>query len=181
VMGACYARCILGKPEPRVGLLNVGEESTKGTEVMQEAYRLLKGSDINFIGNVEGRDIFAGRVEVAVCDGFVGNILLKFTESVVDMVYGVMRESLASSLRAKAGALLLKPAFRRLRSAFDYAEYGGAPLLGVDGICTICHGSSSARAIKNAVLATRKYINYDITSSIKERLSIGGNRVTQGT
>lgn len=181
VMGACYARCVLSNPEPRVGLLNVGEESTKGTEVIQEAYRLLKESDLNFVGNCEGRDIFAGRVEVAVCDGFVGNILLKFTESVVDMVYGVMKESLTASLRAKAGALLLKPAFKRLRSAFDYAEYGGAPLLGVNGICTICHGSSSPRAIKNAVLATRKYISYDITSSIRERLSAGGNRITQGT
>jgi glycerol-3-phosphate acyltransferase PlsX len=181
VMGACYATCIMGKSDPRVGLLNIGEEGTKGTEVVQRAYQLLKSGPLSFVGNVEGRDVFAGSVEVAVCDGFVGNILLKFTESVVDMVYGVMKESLTASLRSKLGALLLKPAFKHLRDTFDYAEYGGAPLLGVDGICTICHGSSSARAIKNAVLATRKYINYDITSVIKERLNISEDRARQTT
>ena len=179
IMGSCFAISVLGRREPRVGLLNIGEESSKGTEVMQEAHRMLKTSGLNFVGNVEGRDIFAGAVDVTVCDGFVGNILLKFTESVVDMVYGVMKQSLTANTRAKLGALLLRPAFRRLREAFDYAEYGGAPLLGVDGICTICHGSSSPRAIKNAVLATRRYINYDITSAIKERLNLGGNNVEE--
>jgi glycerol-3-phosphate acyltransferase PlsX len=180
VMGACYASCVLGRTDPRVGLLNVGEEASKGTGVIQETHRLLRAGGLNFVGNVEGRDIFAGSVEVAVCDGFVGNVLLKFTESVVDMVSGVMRESLTSSLRARIGAVLLRPAFRRLKSTFDYAEYGGAPLLGVDGICTICHGSSSARAIKNAVLATRRYIDYDITTSIRERLNLGENSTAQG-
>lgn len=172
VMGVCYAACVLGRSDPRVGLLNIGEEGSKGTEVIQEAHRLLKASGLNFIGNVEGRDIFAGSVDVTVCDGFVGNVVLKFTESVVDMVYVVMKQALTADLRAKLGALLLKPAFRRLRETFDYAEYGGAPLLGVDGVCTICHGSSSPRAIKNAVLATQRYISYDITSAIKERLQV---------
>jgi glycerol-3-phosphate acyltransferase PlsX len=176
MMGSCYARSVLGRSDPRVGLLNIGEESSKGTEVMQEAHALLKDSGVNFVGNVEGRDIFAGSVDVTVCDGFVGNVVLKFTESVVDMVYGVMKQRFTADLRAKMGALLLKPAFRHLRETFDYAEYGGAPLLGVDGVCMICHGSSSARAIKNAVLEAQRVINYDVTSAIKERLSARGDR-----
>lgn len=179
VMGACYAACVLGRRDPRVGLLNIGEEGGKGTEVIQEAHRLLGQSGLNFIGNVEGRDIFAGSVDVTVCDGFVGNVVLKFTESVVDMVYVVMKQALAADLRAKLGALLLRPAFKRLRDTFDYAEYGGAPLLGVDGVCTICHGSSSPRAIKNAVLATQRYITYDITSAIKARLQVGDKDTSQ--
>jgi glycerol-3-phosphate acyltransferase PlsX len=170
VMGVCYAERVLGKSGARVGLLNVGEERGKGTEVVQAAYDLMEGSDLNFIGNVEGRDLFAGSVDVAVCDGFVGNIVLKFTESVVDMVSVVMREGMTSTVRGRLGGLLLRPAFRRLKSRFDYAEYGGAPLLGVDGVVTIAHGSSSVRAIKNAILATRRYIRYDVGSAIRERL-----------
>jgi glycerol-3-phosphate acyltransferase PlsX len=170
VMGACYAERVLKKSEARVGLLNVGEESSKGTEVVQAAYQLLAGSGLNFIGNVEGRDLFAGSVDVAICDGFVGNIVLKFTESVMDMVSVVMREGMTSSVRGKLGGLLLRPAFRRLKKRFDYAEYGGAPLLGLDGVVTIAHGSSSVRAIKNAILATRRYIRYDVGSAIRERL-----------
>jgi glycerol-3-phosphate acyltransferase PlsX len=170
LMGSCYADAVLKKQRPRVGLLNVGEESSKGTGIIQEAYRLLKESDLNFIGNVEGRDIFTGSVDVVVCDGFVGNIVLKFAESVVDMVYVVMRESLTSTLRGRVGGLLLKPAFSDLKDRFDYAEYGSAPLLGVNGVCTIAHGSSSVRAVKNAVLATQNYIKYDIRSIIGERL-----------
>ncbi len=170
IMGSCYAELVLGRPKPRVGLINVGEESSKGTEIIQSAYRLMEGSGLNFVGNVEGRDIFQGAVDVAVCDGFVGNIILKFAESVVDMVYVVMRQALMSDLRGKLGGFLLRPAFRELKNRFDYAEYGSAPLLGVDGICTIAHGSSSARAIKNAILATGRYIRYDVTSAIRERL-----------
>ncbi len=171
VMGTCYAELVLDRPNPRVGLLNVGEESSKGTEVVQETYKTLEKSDLNFIGNAEGRDIFAGSVDVVVCDGFVGNVVLKFTESVVDMVYSVMREGLTSTARGKIGGLLLRPAFRELKARFDYAEYGGAPLLGLNGVCTIAHGSSNARAIKNAVLATTRYIRYDVRSAIEERLA----------
>ncbi|MGQ9603841.1 MAG: phosphate acyltransferase PlsX [bacterium] len=170
IMGACYANRVLGCKNPRVGLINIGEESTKGTEVVQEAYRLLSQSDLNFVGNVEGRDLFNGRVDVAVCDGFVGNIILKFAESVVDMVYVVMKEAIQKTLTAKLGALLMRPAFRDLRARFDYAEYGSAPLLGVDGICTIAHGGSDARAIKNAIVATCKYVTYDVRSVIAERI-----------
>lgn len=170
VMGSCYAQVALRKDEPRVGLLNVGEERSKGGDILTEAYDLLEGAHLNFIGNVEGRDIFRGDVDVVVCDGFVGNVILKFTESVVDMFYAVMKEELTKDMRAKFGAALLRPAFRKLRSTFDYAEYGGAPLLGVDGACMICHGSSSAVAIKNAILATRRFIKYDVNSAISERL-----------
>jgi glycerol-3-phosphate acyltransferase PlsX len=170
VMGACYAERVLGKQNPAVGLLNVGEESSKGTGVVQAAYHLLQASGLNFIGNVEGRDLFAGAVDVAVCDGFVGNIVLKFTESVVDMVSVGMREAMTSTVRGKLGGFLLRPAFRGLKRRFDYAEYGGAPLLGLGGVVMIAHGSSSVTAIKNAILATRRYIRYDVGSAIKERL-----------
>jgi glycerol-3-phosphate acyltransferase PlsX len=179
VMGACYADRVLRRPEPRVGLLNVGEESSKGTELVQAAYRMLEAGDLNFVGNVEGRDIFAGSVDVVVCDGFVGNVVLKFTESVVDMVYAVMKQALTSTVRGKVGGLLLKPAFKQLQDRFDYAEYGGAPLLGLQGVCTIAHGSSSERAIKNAILATRRYIKYDVDSVIKERLVKRGERSSE--
>jgi glycerol-3-phosphate acyltransferase PlsX len=171
VMGACYAELVLEIPNPRVGLLNVGEERSKGTEVIQEAYKTLEKSSLNFKGNAEGRDILAGSVDVVVCDGFVGNVVLKFTESVIGMVYSVIRGSATSTVRGKLGGLLLKPAFRDLKARFDYAEYGGAPLLGLNGVCTIAHGSSSARAIKNAVLATTRYIRYDVRSVIEERLA----------
>lgn len=170
IMGSCYAQVALRKERPRVGLLNVGEERTKGGDLLTEAYDMLERAGLNFIGNVEGRDIFRGDVDVVVCDGFVGNVILKFTESVVDMFYAVMKKELTKDIRAKFGALLLKPAFRKLRETFDYAEYGGAPLLGVDGACMICHGSSSAVAIKNAILATRRFIKYDVNSAIEERL-----------
>jgi glycerol-3-phosphate acyltransferase PlsX len=170
VMGACYAERVLGKANPAVGLLNVGEESSKGTEVVQAAYHMLEAGDMRFIGNVEGRDLFAGNVDVAVCDGFVGNIVLKFTESVVDMVSVGMKQAMTSTLRGRLGGLLLRPAFRGLRRRFDYAEYGGAPLLGLGGVVMIAHGSSSVRAIKNAILATGRYIRYDVGSAIKERL-----------
>ncbi len=171
IMGACYASEVLGRNNPRVGLLNVGEESSKGTQAVRDAYKLMAASDLNFVGNLEGRDIFTGSVDVAVCDGFVGNVLLKFAESVISMVYAVMRDALKSSLRGRFGGLVLKPAFRELKSRFDYAEYGSAPLLGVDGVCTIAHGSSSGRAIKNAILSTHNYINHDIRDAIRERLA----------
>jgi glycerol-3-phosphate acyltransferase PlsX len=180
VMGCCYADLMLGKHQPRVGLLNVGEESSKGTEVIQETHRMLERGPMNFVGNVEGRDIFADAVDVVVCDGFVGNIVLKFAESVVDMVYVGMKQALTGSARGRLGGLLLKPAFSSLRKQFDYAEYGSAPLLGVNGVCTIAHGSSNVRAIKNAVLATARHIKYDVESAIAGRLtrSDGGGEET---
>ena len=170
VMGEIYARLILGRTRPRVGLLNIGEESSKGNELSQETYRLLSEGDLHFVGNVEGQGIFQGAADVVVCDGFVGNVILKFTESVVGFLASVMREELERSLTARLGGTLLRPAFRQLRQRLDYAEYGGAPLLGVDGVCMIAHGGSSAKAIKNAVMAGARVLETGANRQIQEYL-----------
>ncbi len=170
VMGGAYAKQILKRNNPRIGLLNIGEESSKGNELAQGAHRLLAESSLNFVGNVEGRDIFGGLVDVVVCDGFTGNVVLKFTESVIGLVTGSISEQIRKDMRSKMGALLLKPAFSRFRSQMDYAEYGGAPLLGVDGTCIIGHGSSSPRAIKNAIKAAAGFVRTGVHDHIKEDL-----------
>lgn len=170
VMGGAYAKQILKRGNPRIGLLNIGEESSKGNELAQGAHRLLAGSSLNFVGNVEGRDIFGGLVDVVVCDGFTGNVVLKFTESVIGLVTGSISEQIRKDMRSKMGALLLRPAFSRFRSQMDYAEYGGAPLLGVDGTCIIGHGSSSPRAIKNAIKAAAGFVRTGVHDHIKEDL-----------
>jgi glycerol-3-phosphate acyltransferase PlsX len=150
-MGSIYARLVLHVERPRVGLLNIGEEAEKGSELYYEAHQLLKQSPIHFVGNVEGRDIILGTADVVVCDGFVGNVLLKFAESIIPIVGHMIRDEIMSDPLSALAGLLLKPAFRRLRRRLDYAEVGGAPLLGVQGTCIIAHGRSSARAIKNAI------------------------------
>lgn len=170
VMGGTYARRILHRENPRIGLLNIGEERSKGNELAQEAHKLLAGSPLNFVGNVEGKDIFGGSVDVVVCDGFTGNVVLKFTESVIDLLAGSIREHIRRDLRSKMGAVLLKPAFDRFKAQLDYAEYGGAPLLGVDGICIIGHGSSSPRAIKNAIKAAASFVRTDVNEQIRQDL-----------
>jgi len=151
VMGEIYARTVLKLVEPRVGLLSIGEEETKGNDLTREAYPLLKALPINFVGNVEGRDIFSGLADVIVCDGFVGNVALKTSEGVGRFVRDVLRESLTRTVTAKVGALLSRQAFREFSRRLDYREYGGAPLLGVRGICIIGHGSSNDRAIYNGI------------------------------
>jgi phosphate acyltransferase len=155
LMGAVYMRTVLGLGNPRVGLLANGEEETKGDQLTQEAHQLIKAAaptaGINFIGNVEGRDINAGTVDVVVCDGFVGNVVLKLSEGLAKMLLGVIRAELTANVVSKAGALLAKPAFDRVRKKIDYEEYGGVPVLGVNGVTVICHGSSHAKAIKNAI------------------------------
>jgi glycerol-3-phosphate acyltransferase PlsX len=151
VMGEIYARTVLKIVEPRVGLLSIGEEETKGNDLTREAYPLLKALPINFVGNVEGRDIFSGLADVIVCDGFVGNVALKTSEGVGRFVRDVLRESLTRTVTAKVGALLSRQAFREFSRRLDYREYGGAPLLGVRGICIIGHGSSNDRAIYNGI------------------------------
>ena len=170
VMGGTYAKCVLGRDNPRIGLLNIGEESSKGNELAQEAHKLLARSKLNFVGNVEGKDIFGGSVDVVVCDGFTGNVVLKFTESVIGLVTGSIKEQIRKDFRSKMGALLLRPAFARFRSQLDYAEYGGAPLLGVDGTCIIGHGSSSSRAIKNAVKAAARFVRTNVNEHIRDDL-----------
>ena len=151
VMGHFYAQEVLGCAAPRIGLLSVGEEDVKGTDVTREVFKVLKTTGIHFIGNVEGRDVFNGNADVIVCDGFVGNAVLKSAEALVSLVGSMLREELQASARTKLGYLLAKPAFDNFRRRVDYAEYGAAPLLGIRGGCFIGHGSSDERAIKNAV------------------------------
>jgi glycerol-3-phosphate acyltransferase PlsX len=151
VMGEIYARTVLKIKEPRVGLLSIGEEETKGNDLTREAFPLLKALPIRFVGNVEGRDIFSGKADVIVCDGFVGNVALKTSEGVGRFVREVLRESLTRTVTAQVGALLSRRAFNDFRQRLDYREYGGAPLLGVRGVCIIGHGSSNDRAIFNGV------------------------------
>jgi phosphate acyltransferase len=151
LMGEMYARSVLKIDAPRVGLLSIGEEETKGNELTREAFPLLKALPIKFIGNVEGRDIFSGLADVIVCDGFVGNVALKTSEGVGRFVRDVLRESLTRTVTAQVGALLSRRAFNEFRRRLDYREYGGAPLLGVRGVCIIGHGSSNDRAIFNGI------------------------------
>lgn len=151
VMGEMYARGVLKIHKPRVGLLSIGEEDTKGNELTREAFALLKSLPLHFIGNVEGRDIFNGNADVIVCDGFVGNVALKTSEGIGRFVRDVLRESLTRTVTAQVGALLSRRAFNDFRRRLDYTEYGGAPLLGVRGVCIIGHGSSNDNAIFNGI------------------------------
>ena len=170
-MGSCYAHDVLGLAEPRVGLLSIGEEASKGNDLTVETHGLLsQGTHLNFIGNVEGRDILKGEVDVVVTDGFTGNVVLKLAESVLTHIVGSFQRELGRSIRAKAGALLLKPAFDRLRNQFDYAEYGAAPLLGVDGVIFIGHGRSSPRAIRSGLRTTATFVEQRVNEHIQELL-----------
>jgi len=171
VMGSSFSQLVLKHPKPKVGLLSIGEEATKGNETTQAAHRLLTADPaVNFVGNIEGRDILSGEIQVAVTDGFVGNILLKFAESVGPLLETKLRHQINTNLFSRFGALLMKPFLRRLRNSLDYAEYGGAPLLGVDGVVVICHGSSGAKAIKNAVFEAERSIRQKVNMHIKEHL-----------
>src|ERR687888_2291429 len=151
VMGHVYSRDILGYDNPQVGLLSVGEEEGKGNELTKETYEQLKASSLNFLGNVEGRDIYNGHCDVVVTDGFTGNVALKISESLAEMVGAMIKEELYRDVRSRIGAALAMPAFSRFRKRVDYTEMGGAPLLGIDGAGIICHGASPVKAIKNAV------------------------------
>jgi len=171
MMGVSFARYVFEKPNPKVGLLSVGEESSKGDELTVKSHQLLAESDLNFIGNIEGKDILKGTADVVVCDGFVGNVILKFAESVVRMFYGSIKRYVYTSIFAKIGALLLKPALKKFAKDLDYEEYGGAPLLGGNGVCIICHGRSTAKAIKNAILVAHRCVSHRVNDHIKEQLS----------
>jgi len=173
VMGELYANHVLGIEAPRVGLLSIGEESSKGDTKTLETHKLLAADpDLNFIGNVEGGDIFKGTADVVVCDGFVGNVLLKFAESIVGFLTASVREQIMSSWTRKLGVFLLKGAMEEIGKKMDYQEYGGAPLLGVDGVTIICHGNSSAKAIKNAIFVARRMIRERVNDHIKEHLNV---------
>jgi glycerol-3-phosphate acyltransferase PlsX len=151
-MGAIYSRDVLGVDQPRIGLLSIGEEATKGNELTREAHQLLKASTLQFVGNVEARGIFSGAADVIVCDGFTGNVALKLSEGLVEMVEDLLGEELQSTFSSQVGYLLSRRAFRRFRKRVDYSEFGGAPLLGVAGLCIVGHGRSSVKAIRNAVV-----------------------------
>jgi glycerol-3-phosphate acyltransferase PlsX len=168
LMGNEYAERVLGKPAPRVGLLSIGEEDTKGNEVTKETFKILKASAINFIGNVEGRDIYSGAADVVVCDGFIGNVALKVSEGLAEAMTKLLAREINASPVSKLGYLLARGAFRRFKRRIDYAEYGGAPLLGVNGTSVICHGRSSPKAIKNAIGVARALVENQVNERIRE-------------
>jgi phosphate acyltransferase len=171
VMGQMYARDILGIASPRVGLLSVGEEEGKGNELVREVFKTLEAMPLNFAGNVEGRDLYNGSVDVVVTDGFTGNVALKISESLADMIVHLIREELTSSPMAKLGALLVRPAFRRFWKRVDYNELGGAPLLGINGACIISHGASPPRAVKNAIRVAAEWVRMDVNADIRAALA----------
>jgi phosphate acyltransferase len=171
VMGEIYCRQMLGIRRPRVGLLSIGEEENKGNELTRESFQLLKLLPLNFIGNVEGRDLYNGKVDVIVADGFVGNVALKTSEGVATLVRYVLKESLRATITRQVGYLLSRSAFADFKKRFDYSEYGGAPLLGVKGACIITHGSSNANAIKNAIRVTAEFAQRNINAAIEKELA----------
>jgi glycerol-3-phosphate acyltransferase PlsX len=171
VMGAVYARAWMGIERPRVGLLSIGEEASKGNDLTREAHRLLKASPLHFVGNVEARDIFSGQADVIVCDGFTGNVALKLSEGLVEMVEELLGEELQSTFSSQVGYLLSRRAFRRFRKRVDYSEYGGAPLMGVAGLCIVGHGHSSAKAIRNAVVMASRFVSSNVLNRVEQEIA----------
>ena len=172
VMGDIYFRTIFSSKRPRVGLLSIGEEEDKGNELTREAFKLLKQLTLNFVGNVEGRDLYNGNLDVIVCDGFVGNVALKISEGVAETVRYMLKESLRATIARQVGALFSRRAFEDFKRRTDYSEYGGAPLLGVKGVCIICHGSSNSNAIKNAIRVAAEFAKGEINSKIEKELAV---------
>jgi glycerol-3-phosphate acyltransferase PlsX len=170
VMAEIYSRVILRRPHPRVGLLSIGEEEHKGNELTRQVTPLLKGLNLNFVGNVEGGDIYAGEVDVIVCDGFVGNVALKVSEGLGEMVKHLLQESLEATITRKIGYVLSRTAFTDFKKRLDYSEYGGAPLLGVRGCTIICHGRSNSNAIKNAIRVAAEFSAGKVNQRIEEEL-----------
>jgi len=171
VMGSIYAELAFGKRKPSVGLMSIGEEDSKGTDRTKEAFKVLKETGLNFIGNVEGRDVFNGKVDVIVTDGFTGNVILKVSEALAEMVENLLREEIKRTLQASVGFLLSKSAFRRFKQRLDYSEYGGAPLLGVKGCVIICHGRSSAKAVKNAIRFAAEFSRQNLAEKIQGQIA----------
>jgi glycerol-3-phosphate acyltransferase PlsX len=171
VMGHFYAQMLFDIDAPRVGLLSIGEEEGKGNELTKETYRVLKETGLNFIGNAEGRDVFNGNADVVVCDGFIGNVVLKASEALGEFVSTTLRQEMTKTLPRKIGGLLAKSAFDGLKKRMDYSEYGGAPLLGVKGGCIVCHGRSNAKAIKNAIRVARNFAISRIDEKIRTQVN----------
>jgi glycerol-3-phosphate acyltransferase PlsX len=175
-MGAVYAKFMLGKERPRVGILSNGEEECKGNELVREAHGILKQSGLNYVGFVEGRDIFGGEVDVVVCDGFVGNVVLKVSEGLSEAISDMLKGEIRKRFLAKLGYLLSRTAFRAFKKKVDYAEYGGAPLLGIQGTGMICHGGSNARAIMNAIHMARESVSQRINERLIAQLGAEASR-----
>ena len=171
VMGTVYARVALGIDAPRVGLLSIGEEATKGNELTREAHGLLKASPVAFIGNIEARDVYSGKADVIVCDGFTGNVALKVSEGLVDVVEGLLSEELSSTITLRVGSLLTRRALRRFRRRVDYSEYGGAPLLGVAGVAIVGHGRSSPKAVRNAVAVAYRFASERFLARVQDDIA----------
>jgi glycerol-3-phosphate acyltransferase PlsX len=171
VMGAAYARIALGCASPRVGLLSVGSEESKGNELTRDAHQLLKGAPIDFVGNVEGRDVYAGEADVIVCDGFTGNITLKISEGLVETVERLLHDELSATFGTRVGYLLSRQAFRRFRKRVDASEYGGAPLVGLNGLCIVGHGRSSPKAVRNAVAMAARSVSQGLLEKMARDMS----------
>jgi phosphate acyltransferase len=171
VMGHFYAQEVIGTPSPRIGLMSIGEEEGKGTDLTREVFKVLKTTGLNFVGNVEGRDVFNGTVDVIVCDGFVGNVILKSAEALAEFILKMLRTEIEATPRAKMGYLLAKPAFDRFRQRTDYSEYGAAPLLGINGGCFIGHGRSNARAMQNAIRRALEFSTAQLDRKIRDKIA----------
>ncbi len=171
LMGDAYCKAMFGLTEPKIALLSIGEEDTKGNLLTKEAFKLLKGTGIRFIGNIEGKDIFVGDADVVVCDGFIGNIVLKTSEGLAEAIMKMLKREIADVTTGRIGFLLMKPALRNFKKKTDYAEYGGAPLLGINGTCIICHGRSSAKAIRNAVKIAAEFSRKKVHEIIAEEIN----------
>jgi glycerol-3-phosphate acyltransferase PlsX len=169
LMGHFYAQEVLGVSRPKIGLMSVGEEEGKGTDTTREVFGLLKESGLHFVGNVEGRDVYSGDVDVIVTDGFTGNVILKVSESLAHLVEQALKQEITRSLQASMGFLLSKDAFRAFKKRLDYSEYGGAPLLGVNGACLIGHGRSNAKAVRNAIKAAHDFVERGIPEKIRSK------------
>jgi glycerol-3-phosphate acyltransferase PlsX len=180
IMGDIYSHAIFGIRRPRVGLLSIGEEDSKGNELTKEAFKSLKRAPINFIGNVEGRDIFKGEVDVIVCDGFTGNVALKLSEGLFETFTAILGQELKKTLSAKVGYIFAQKAFGEFRRRLDYSEYGGAPLLGIKGITIVCHGRSNANAIKNAIRVANEFCKHNVNSAIETEFTKLGIIKTAG-
>ncbi|HEV3334049.1 MAG TPA: phosphate acyltransferase PlsX [Bryobacteraceae bacterium] len=170
VMAEIYSRIVLRRPNPRVGILSIGEEEHKGNDLTRAVWPLLQALNINFVGNVEGGDIYAGDVDVIVCDGFIGNVALKVSEGIVEMVKSLLHESLEATITRKIGYVLSRTAYSDFKKRLDYSEYGGAPLLGVRGVSIICHGKSNANAIMNGIRVAKEFCEAKINTLIEEEL-----------
>jgi phosphate acyltransferase len=171
VMGEIYFRSMFGTRRPRVGLLSIGEEETKGNDLTRESFQLLKQLPLQFVGNVEGRDLYNGQVDVIVADGFVGNVALKVSEGVAHLVRNMLKESLRATITRQVGYLLSRSAFTDFKKRLDYSEYGGAPLLGLKGVCIVSHGSSNANAIKNAIRVASEFVRHGVNARIEQGLA----------